>query len=588
MKAFLKYTLATIVGIFVATFLMTILMFITMSAIVASSEKQLTIAENSVLVFNTGIPIPERGSSDPFSSFDPVDFTFKPSPGVNDISRNLKKAARDANIKGVVIETGPMIHGWAKAREIREAILKFRESGKFVVSYTDYLMTQESYYIATAAEKIYLNPAAIMEFKGIGSEVMFYKNALDKIGIDVQVVRHGEFKGAVEPFLGTKLSSENRQQITRYIGSIWENTLEEISESRGIPGDVLNRYADELALTDLDYALEVGVIDGLMYRDEFTDRLRNLAGISGDNKPDLVSMAKYNNVHVPGSVRSENRIAVVYAEGTIVMGKGSATNIGGNHYASVIRKIREGGKYSAMVLRINSPGGNAMASDLIWREVMLAAGEMPVVVSMGDYAASGGYYIAAPATAIFAHPTTLTGSIGVFGLIPNAGRLLNEKAGITTEKVMTNSHADYPSLFRGMDPYETEIMQKSVDKTYSSFVSVVSRGREIPEEDVDRMGGGHVYAGIDAIENGLIDEIGGLNDAIEYAAELAGADTFMTMEFPEVEDPYTKLMKSLAGDVSASILKREMGLAYDYAREIEEIKEMTGVQARLPFFIRVR
>ena len=588
MKSFLKYTLATVTGLFLASILFFIIFFVSMGIFVASADKPATISENSVLVLNTAIQIHERGNNDPFASFDPMSFTMKPAPGLNDIISNLEKASRDNNIKGVLIENGPMMHGWGTAREIREALLKFKESGKFVISYTDYYLTQESYYISTAADKVYLNPVAMMEFKGIGSEVMFYKEALKKIGVEVQVIRHGRFKGAVEPFMGTSLSEENRMQIDKYINGIWSSVLTEISESRDIPVATLNTFADELLASDTKNAESQNMIDGFLYRDELRTRLIKLTHEQADKEPLLVSMSKYSKAVVPGFSKSENKIAVLYAEGNIVMGEGSSTSIGGNHYASVIRKIREGDKYSALVFRINSPGGNAMASDLIWREIELTSEKIPVVVSMGNYAASGGYYIAAPADAIFAHPTTLTGSIGVFGMIPQGGKLLREKIGISTESVMTNKYADAPSFFRPMDSYEEEVMQKSIDNTYSEFVGKVASGRNMTDNQVDLLGEGHVYYGKDALDLSLVDKIGGLPEAINYAAELSSIEDYRIIELPVIDDPYTKLMKSLGGEIRSRIIEKELGMAAEYYKDLNEIISMEGIQARIPYILNLK
>ncbi len=592
MKSFLKQTLATITGIIIASILFFIIMIGSLGALVASADKPATISKNSVLVLNTGLVIPERGLNDPFSTFDPVDFTLKPMPGINDIIRNLKKAARDERIKGVVIENGPALHGWSKAEEIRDALNKFKESGKFVVSYTDYYMTQESYYISTVADKIFLNPVAILEFKGISSDIMFYKKALDKIGVNVQVIRHGTHKGAVEPFLGNSLSKENRSQITRFINGIWDNVISDISSDRNILPATLNNIADNLLTTSLKQAMELNLIDDLLYRDEFKLSVKTLAGGEEDKDPDYISMSKYNNVHVSKTdeqeTKNKGRIAVVIAEGTIVMGRGTSSNIGANHYASTIRKIREGDRYDAIVLRINSPGGNAMASDLIWREVDLAAQEMPVVVSMGNYAASGGYYIAAPADVIYAQNTTLTGSIGVFGLIPDASGLMENKLGINTETVKTNKFSDSPSVFRSLDNYEMEVIQQNVDKTYDDFITKVSNGRDIEKSVVDKMGEGQVYYGPDAVEKGLVDHIGGLDDAIEEAARMAELTAFTIVELPVVEDTYTKLMKSLTGEIRSRIINRELGAFAPIYNDLNEVRSLEGVQARIPYFINIK
>ncbi|MFN2380099.1 MAG: signal peptide peptidase SppA [Bacteroidales bacterium] len=584
MKSFLKYTLATITGIIVTSILFTVIMIVTLGAMIASSDKPVSIDDNSILVLNTGAIIPERGSSDPFSSFDPIEMSFKPAAGINDILGNLEKASRDNRIKGVLIENGPMINGYGKASEIRNAILKFRESGKFVISYTDYILTQEAYHISTAAEKIWISPVAMVEFKGISSDIMFYTGALEKIGVEVQVIRHGKFKGAVEPYMNRSLSPENRSQIERFTGGIWETMLSDISESRGISIDQLNLIADSLLAYDTQKAIDLGMIEGKIYRDQLLEELETITGA----KPEMVSMTSYKNASVPDKTEHKGRVAVVYAEGSIVMGKGSSTNIGGDSYAKLFRTIRENDKYDAVVLRVNSPGGNAMASDLIWREVALTAEKIPVVVSMSNYAASGGYYISAPATVIYAQSSTLTGSIGIYARFPQAGALLENKLGITTESVKTNRYADSPSLIRPMDNNEEVIMQQNIDRGYNDFISRVSAGRDISLEEVDAMGEGHVFYGDDALANGLIDKIGGLDDAIAEAASLAGLESYRITELPEEEDPYTKLLKSLSGEIKTSVIERELGVNAIYWKDINELRSLTGIQARLPYFLILR
>lgn len=584
MKNFLKYTLATITGIIITSILFMVIMIGALGAMIASSGKTVAINDNSILVLNTGALIPERGSSDPLTSFDPINMTFKPATGINDILNNLEKAARDEKIKGVLIDNGPMINGPGKASEIRDALIKFRESGKFVISYTDYILTQESYYLSTAAEKIWISPVAMVEFKGIASDIMFYTGALEKIGVEVQVIRHGRFKGAVEPYINRSLSPENRLQIERFTSGIWKDITEGISKSRSISVDELNRIADGLLTYDTEQALSLGMIDGRIYRDQLLEELKALTG----EKPELISMSKYKNVIVPDKTEHEGKIAVIYAEGSIVMGKGSSANIGGDTYASLFRKIREDEKYDAVVLRVNSPGGNAMASDLIWREVELTAKKIPVVVSMSNYAASGGYYISAPATIIFAQPTTLTGSIGIFGLIPHAKGLLENKLGITTESVKTNRYADSPSVIRPMDGSEKIIMQQNIDRGYNDFISRVASGRNISVEDVDAMGEGHVFIAGDALLKGLVDKIGGLNDAIAEAASLAGIESYRITELPEEEDPYTRILKSFSGEIKTSIIKRELGADVIYWNDINELRSLSGIQARLPYFLTLR
>lgn len=588
MKNFLTYTLATITGIIIATIIFFIVMLASLSALVASGEKPASISENSILVLKAGVAIPDRGNDNPVAGIDLMNMTFSQAPGLNEILQNIEKASADTKIKGILIENGLMSSGWATTGEIREALKKFRNSGKFVISYSDYIMTQECYYLSSAADKIYINPGSLIDFKGLSSEIMFYKKALDKLGVEVQVTRHGKFKGAVEPFMLDKLSDENKAQITDYVGSIWNTVIESISDSRNIPASRLNQLADSLTGYTADAALKANLVDGLMYYDELTDTLKSLSMISKDKDLNLVSMTKYKKVPDPEKNHSvKNRISVIYASGNIVRGKGNEDNIGGNQYAEVIRKERLDTSVKAIVLRVNSPGGDAMASDIMWREIELAKKAKPVVISMGNYAASGGYYISAPASKIYANPTTISGSIGVFGLIPNANKLMEQKLGLSTETVNTNKNSEFPSIFRAMNPYEKEIMQMNIEKFYSDFVAKVASGREMTAESVDNIGQGRVWSGIRAKSIGLVDELGGLKDAIQGAADLAGIDTWSVRELPKQEDPYTRILSQLSGEIRLNILKNELGESVKYYKIVQEIGQLSGIQARLPYFIEI-
>jgi len=586
MKNFLKYTLATIVGIIISSILLFIVLLAGLSAIVASGDKPVSVSENSILVLKAGVTIPDRGNQNPLAGIDLLNMTFTQSPGLNEILQNIEKATTDNKIKGILIENGLLPSGWATTGEIRNALEKFRLDGKFVISYSDYVLTQECYYLSTAADKIYINPSSMVDFKGLSSEVMFYKKALDKLGVEVQVIRHGKFKGAVEPYILDKLSDENKAQIKDYAGSIWKNVVDDISKSRGLSPTQLNLLADNLDGNLASRALETKLVDGLMYRDELIDTLKSLSGISKDKDLNLVSMTKYTKVpDVKKVISVKNKIAVIYAEGTIVMGKGNDGNIGGNYYADVIRKARLDTTIKAVVLRVNSPGGNAIASDIMWRELELTAKIKPLVISMGNYAASGGYFISAPATKIYASPTTISGSIGVFGLIPNAEKLLEEKLGLTTEVVSTNKNSDFPSIVRPMNSYEKEVMQKSVENTYSDFVGKVATGRKMTASSVDSIGQGRVWSGTSASKIGLVDEIGGLKAAIKGAADLAGIDSYSIRELPVLEDPYTRILSQLTGEVKMNILKKELGESVRYFNMVQDIRDLTGIQARLPYFI---
>jgi protease-4 len=586
MKNFLKYTLATITGIIIASVIFFVVMLASLSAIVSSGNKPVSVSNNSILVLKAGVSIPDRGDQNPLSGIDLFNLTLSQAPGLNDILYNIEKASGDSRIKGILIENGLLPSGWATTEEIRNALIKFREKGKFVISYSDYILTQECFYLATAADKIYINPGAMVDFKGLSSEIMFYKKALDKIGVEVQVIRHGKFKGAVEPFILNKLSDENRSQIKDYAGSLWNQVIDDISKSRDIPAEQLNRLADNLGGNLASGAYENKLVDGLMYRDELLDTLKSLSGIRRDKELNLISMTKYIKVPETKTIYSQkNKIAVVYASGTIVTGKGNDTNIGGNYYADVIRKARIDTSIKAIVLRVNSPGGSATAADIIWRELSLAVRVKPVVVSMGNYAASGGYFISAPGSKIYADPMTISGSIGVFGLVPNAGKLLEDKLGLTTETVNTNKNSDFPTILRPMNTYEKEIMQMSVEKIYRDFVGKVASGRKMSIESVDSIGQGRVWSGTGALKIGLVDEIGGLNDAINSAAKLAGMRSFSIRELPVLEDPYTRILNQLTGEIKLSILKNELGESVKYFNLVKELKNMSGVQARLPYFI---
>jgi protease-4 len=589
MKDFLKYTLATITGIILASILFFFVMLGTLSAIIASGDKPVSVNENSVLVLKAGVTTPDRGNDNPLAGFDFFDMTLTSSPGLNEILKNIEKASTDTKIKGILIENGLFPSGWATTEEIRNALIKFKTTGKFIISYSDYVLTQECYYLSSVADKIYINPSSMVDFKGLSSEVMFYKKALEKIGVEVQVTRHGKFKGAVEPFILDKLSDENREQIKDYVGSIWNNVVSEISKSRGISVEKLNLLADNLDGYIADRAFDSKLVDGLIYREALINNLKTLSGTDQSKDLNLISMSKYSKVPEAGkSSFGKSKISVIYAEGSIVTGKGTGQNIGGNLYADIIRKERKDTTVKAIVIRVNSPGGSAIASDIMWSELEIAATIKPVVVSMGNYAASGGYYISAPATKIYASPNTISGSIGVFGLLPNAGKLLEQKLGLTTEIVSTNKNSEFPSIYRPMNTYEKEMMQLSIERIYGDFVYKVAKGRKMTEQSVDSIGQGRVWSGSSAKRIGLVDEIGGLEDAIKGAADLAGIDTWSIRELPVIEDPYIKILSQLSGEVKMNFLKKELGESVKYYNMVQDLRGLSGIQARLPYFIEIR
>lgn len=587
MKNFLKMLLAVIAGLIITNILFFVVMLSIFSGMATAGKKTVEIPEKSVLVLKTGAVIPDRTGSNPLAMIDPLTMSFTQTPGLNDILKNLKKAATDDKVCGILIENGSMPSGWATADELRIALKEFRESGKFVYSYSDYILMQESYFISTAADAIWISPTSMFDFKGLAAEVTFYKEALDRLGVEVQVIRHGRFKGAVEPYMLNSLSDENRQQIAGYVGSIWDHVIKVTAEARNIPVSRVMSLADSLAGYDADLMIRAGMIDGMIYRDQLEDSIRATAGIKANKKISYVAMTKYSKTSAPKSSTTAKRdkIAVLFAEGSIVMGNGDDTNIGGNRYAEQMRKLRLDTTVKAVVFRVNSRGGNAVASDLIWREVELTNQVKPVVVSMGNYAASGGYYISAAAEKIMASPVTVTGSIGVFGLIPNARGLLEKKLGISSEVVRTNAHSDAPSLTRPLNTYEKEALQANVERTYSTFTGVVARGRGMRQTAVDSIGQGHVWSGTDGSAIGLVDSFGGLGDAVREAALLAGLEEYRIIEKPETVDIYTRLMKQMLEEMRAKAVRTELGEASKYYSDLKEIISSGGIMAVMPYYV---
>ncbi len=588
MKTFLKYVLATITGIIIVSILFMVILLASLSTMMVSGDKPASITDNSVLVLKAGVTIPDRGSKNPYAGIDLINMTISPAPGLNEILHNLKKAAADDKVKGVLIENGLIPSGWATTEELRDGLKKFRESGKFVIAWSDYVLMQEGYYLSSVADKIYVNPSSTVDFKGLSGEVLFYKKALEKLGVDVQVIRHGKFKGAVEPYILDELSAENREQIKTYVGSIWSHVVNNISADRGIPVEKLNSIADNLVGYVAAGALSGGLVDGLLYHDQLIDTLKIRSGLTTDDKITLVPMHKYTKV--PESKKhsyQRNKISVVYASGSIVNGKGNENNIGGDSFRDVIRKERKDTTVKAIVLRVNSRGGSAIASDMIWRELELAAKDKPVVISMGNYAASGGYFIAAPGTKIIASPTTITGSIGVFGLVPNAGKLMEQKLGVTFETVETNSNSDFPSVYRPMNNVEKEAMQRTIETTYTDFVNKVSAGRKMTFNAVDSIAQGRVWSGSDAMKIGLVDGFGGLTAAVEEAAKMAGLEAWSLRELPVSEDPLLKVLSQFGAEMKTRILSNELGEFERIFDDLREIRDISGIQARLPYFIEV-
>lgn len=548
--------------------------------------------ENSILLATFSAPISDRSDDSPFSklfSVNPANFMADETMGLNQILMDIRKAKVDQDIKGIFLNLRNVPAAVTTLGEIREALLDFKEDGKFIYAYAD-AFTQKSYYLATVADSIFMTPQGMFLFNGLSAEATFYKNALDKLGVEMQVIKHGSYKSAAESFTRVDLSEENREQIAGYVGSIWDKMVSDISESRGIPVEKINEYADEMISMESEKLVETGMIDGLIYYDEMLTLMKDKLGVEEEDDLEAISLKSYKNVPVKEKKEySRDKIAVIYAMGMVIDGNAGEGSIGSERIAKAIRKARRDKSVKAIVFRVNSGGGSVIASDVIYREAMLAAEEKPFVASMGDVAASGGYYIVAPADTIVASATTITGSIGVIFSMPNMKELMNEKLGITTDVVKTNRYADMFTLFDPLDASEKVFIQKSVDDTYESFVKLVAENRGKSYDEIDAIAGGRVWSGRDAMELGLVDLFGGLDRSIEVAAEMAGLENYRLQSLPRLEDPITVLMRELSGgSVKARVIKRELGEQYIHYKRIEEIKQMRGLQAIMPFDIELQ
>jgi protease-4 len=589
MKDFFKFTLASIIGVIVAGLL---LLFITIgifSAMVSVSDQPVQIEGNSVLILKFDHQIVDRASKNPFEDINFGIFEGNKTVGLNDILDCIRKAKTDDNITGIYLNPMDIQAGLGTVEEIRAALKDFKTSGKFIYAYGEYL-SQKAYYLSTVADTLVLNPQGSVDFRGLGGERMFYKKALEKLGVEVQIVRHGKFKAAVEPFLLDKMSDENRLQTETYLKSMWNEMLTDISASRKMGFDELNDIADMVAsFRKADFALQKNLVDRLKYKDQVIDDLKKLTGTSVKDDVKGIDIFKYVKVPEKRSQTglARNKIAVIFASGNIDSGT-SENDIVSEDLSRTIREARRDSSIKAIVLRVNSPGGSAYGSEVIWREVKLAAETKPVIASMGDVAASGGYYIAAAADTIMADRTTITGSIGIFGMIPNTQKLLEDKLGITRDVVTTNEHSDMISVTRPMTSFERDLMQQTIEAGYDTFISRVAEGRKMDKTKVDEIGQGRVWAAVNARENKLIDVYGGLTDAVELAKKMAKLDTYRIVNLPKLKDPIEELIKEISGSAKAGFMKDELGENYKYYEQMRGFLLQRGVQARMPYDIAIQ
>ncbi|MCK4662320.1 MAG: signal peptide peptidase SppA [Bacteroidales bacterium] len=589
MKNFLKYTLASIVGFLIANLILFFIFIGIIASVVASSkDKTVKVKPKTVLHIKLDKPIVDRASNNPLDNFNFGDIESSYKLGLYDVLQNIEKAKTDENIKGIYLELFVIPAGIATIDEIRNALIDFKESGKFIISYSDYY-TQSAYYLASVADKVYLNPEGTFDFKGLRAEIMFIKGSLKKLGIEPQIIRHGKYKAAVEPFILDKMSDANREQTSKYVNSIWEHYIKGISTQRDISTDKLSEYADNYKLIVSEDLIDKKLIDGLKYKDEVLAELRDLLEIDAKKEINSISLNKYTKAPKKHKQKglAKDKVAVIFAQGLIQMGKGKEDVIGSERISKAIREARLDSTIKAIVLRINSGGGSALASDIILREIILAKQVKPVIASMGNVAASGGYYIACAADTIVASDVTITGSIGVLGIIPNAKELLNDKLGITFDGVKTNKFSDFIGIDRPMRPEEKEIILEMIENVYDVFITHVSNGRNMTKEAIDEIGQGRVWSGTDAKEIGLIDVFGGLNKSIEIAVEKAGLEKYRVVSLPKQEDPFEQIMKQLTGDVKTAILKEQLGAQYKYYEKIQKFSKIKGIQAIMPYEIDV-
>ncbi len=587
MGQFFKFVFASCLGVIAATVIVGFIGMAIIGAIAGSvEEKGKKIEPNTVLHLKFDKPIPEKTNNIPIDPFNLKEQKFL---GLQEMLDAIERAGADDNIKGILLETDMLQGGLATADILRDAIYDFKKEGKFVYAYAN-AYSQGSYYLASAADKIYLNPVGLLDFRGFAAEVPFFKDMLDKAGVKMQVYYAGKFKSATEPFRRTNMSEENKLQVREYLEDAFGEFLTDISQGRNIPQAELRRIADGYLAFMPQKALELKMVDELAHRDMVIESIREKLGMDKKEKFPIMTIEEYNLSNPAKSdFKAKNKIAVVYAEGNIVDGKGEMGSIGDEKYVDILSKLRKDDKVKAIVLRINSGGGSAMASENILREVELAKAQgIKVVVSMGDYAASGGYYIACKADSIFAEPNTLTGSIGVFSMIPSAQKLLNDKIGVAFDTVKTGAFAVGISPFRDMSEAEGKVMQAFVDNLYETFLGHVSQGRNLSRDAVNEIAQGRVWTGKKALGIGLVDRIGNLEDAIASAAILADVKDYRIAEYPRIKEPIQQWIDELTGNSETRtqrIIRAQLGEMYPYYQFVRELQNSRGMQARLPFIV---
>ena len=586
MKDFIKFTFASVLGVVLAGIIFTILGIVTMVGMVASSDTETVVKENSIFVLDLEGTLSERVKDNPLQTLMGEE---NQAYGLDDILASIQKAKDNEDIKGIYLQTAFLETSFASLEEIRHALLDFKESGKFIVAYADQY-TQDMYYLASVADKIIVNPQGSISWHGLASQPIFYKDLLKKVGVEMQIFKVGTYKSAVEPFIATEMSDANREQVTAFMASIWGRLLEDVSASRNIPVEALNKLADEMMeLQPAETYIANGLADTLLYKDGVLDYLKEISGREADESLRTLSLAEMKNVKRNTPLdKSGNIIAVYYAFGGIDDSTSPEEGINSEKVIKDLRKLREDETIKAVVLRVNSPGGSAYGSEQIWREVVLLKEKKPVIVSMGDYAASGGYYISCAADYIVADPTTLTGSIGIFGMFPNMEELLTDKLGLHFDMVKTNKFADMGTLARPFNADERAAMQNYINNGYKLFVKRCADGRGMSVEAIEKIAEGRVWTGATAKELGLVDELGGLDKAIEIAAQKAEVEAYSLLTYPSKESFFSSLMNEGKNNYIKGQLMETLGESYSSLKFIQNVKDMDRIQARMPFDLRIQ
>ena len=587
MKSFFKYTFASVLGTFIT---LAIIFYLLLGIALSVSEKEpVTVKSNSILKISLSKPITEREPINPLSEFGLGDNNY--IQGLNSVLASIKQAKEDPNIKGIYLDAGIIAGGGlATLEEIRNALLDFKKSGKFIISYAENY-SQKAYYVASVSDKIYINPMGIIDFKGLYAQIAFFKNALDKLDIQMQIIRGpgNKFKSAVEPFILDRMSEANKEQTSVFLSSLWENMLTNISKSRNISVKKLQQIADNLTTYDTDAAFKNGIVDGLKYLNEVNEELKILTKTPKNKELTFINIGEYQQTLKIQNRKSKNKIALIYASGEIVSGEGDDETIGSDRLAAAISDARKDISIKAIVLRVNSPGGSALASEIIYHELILAKAVKPVVISMGDYAASGGYYISCMANKIFAQPNTITGSIGVFGMIPNIKNFVNNKLGITFDGVKTGENADMSSIVKPLSEFQTETIRNAIDHIYNTFIGHVADGRNLSKNIVDSMAQGRVWSGTDAKKLGLVDELGNIDNAIAMAAKLAKLENYRITELPKQKTIIEEILRNLNSQTSAILyLKNNFGVYGQYINYLKTIDQKDNYQARIPYIIDIQ